>query len=342
MKLDLFFMKILFNTFFILFIVVILFWLVFWLYSHKTYNLEYGISFNQNHATSLGLNWKTVYIDLLEELNPRYIRIAAMWSQIEEKQGIYNFSDIDWMMNMATKYGTKVLLVVGQKAPRWPECHVPAWLAEIDTVDARKEALLTYVRETVLRYKKNPSLELWQVENEAFIRFAFGDCSQFDQDAVLEEVALVRSLDPDRKIVMTDSGELSSWRRPSKIGDIFGTTMYRIVRTPRGHIFSYDWLPAGFYRIKAKLWGIDYKNFFVAELQAEPWFTDSSPLDTSVDDMEETMNPDRLQKHFEYASSVGASRVYLWGVEWWYFMKEKRADSRYWDIAQEYISSLKN
>jgi len=277
---------------------------------------------------------------MLTELQPKYIRIAAMWSEIEEIQGLYDFSDIDWMMNMAAKYDAKIVLVVGQKAPRWPECHVPAWLDTLSTEEAKKEALLSYVKETVLRYKKNPALELWQVENEAFIRFEFGDCANFDRDAVYEELALVRELDPERKIVMTDSGELASWRKPSKLGDIFGTTMYRIVRTPGGRIFSYDWLPAGFYRLKAKFWGKQYEDFFVSELQAEPWFTDVTPLDTPIEKMEETMNPDRLHAHLDYASHVGASRVYLWGVEWWYFMKEKRNDSRYWDIMQEQIISV--
>ncbi len=312
----------------------VLLWIIFWAFSHKTYNVEYGISFNQNHATHLGLEWKDVYREMLEELKPQYVRVAAMWSEIEEEKGEYDFSDIDWMMNMAAKYDSKVVLVVGQKAPRWPECHVPEWIHTYEAPDAKKH-LLDYVQETVLRYKKHPALELWQVENEAFIRFEFGNCEGFDVDAVYEEVALVRELDPDRKIVMTDSGELATWRRASKTGDIFGTTLYRIVRTPGGRIFSYDFLPAGFYRLKAKFWKKTPETFFVSELQAEPWFTDTNPLDTSIDDMEETMNPERLEKHLDYSSRVGASRVYLWGVEWWYYMQTERGDSRYWDIIAE-------
>jgi hypothetical protein len=306
-------------------------WVLFWMYSYKTYNVEYGISFNQNHADSLGLDWKQVYTDMLQELQPKYVRVAAMWSEIEEEKGTHSFSDIDWMMNMAAKYNTKIVLVVGQKAPRWPECHVPTWIGGYSTEEV-KGYLLDYVRETILRYKKHPALELWQVENEAFIRFEFGNCEGFNLDAVYEEVDLVRELDPDRKIVMTDSGELATWRRPSKTGDIFGTTLYRIVRTPSGRIFSYDFLPAGFYRLKARFWNKTESEFFVSELQAEPWFTDSDPLNASVEEMEETMNPERFQKHLNYASHVGASRVYLWGVEWWHYMKSKRGDSRYWDI----------
>ncbi len=325
-------MKILIHILIGIIVTLAILWFVFFLFSHKTYNVEYGISFNQNHATHLGLEWKDVYREMLEELKPQYVRVAAMWSEIEEEKGEYDFSDIDWMMNMAAKHNSKVVLVVGQKAPRWPECHVPAWLDTLSTEQAKKEFLLDYVQETVLRYKKHPALELWQVENEAFIRFEFGNCEGFDVDAVYEEVDLVRELDPDRKIVMTDSGELATWRRASKTGDIFGTTLYRIVRTPSGRIFSYDFLPAGFYRLKARFWNKQESEFFVSELQAEPWFTDATPLDTSIAEMEETMNPKRLEKHLNYSSRVGASRVYLWGVEWWYYMKNDRGDSRYWDM----------
>jgi len=27
--------------------------------------------------------------------------------------------------------------------------------------------------------------------------------------------------------------------------------------------------------------------------------------------------------------------VYLWGVEWWQFMRTQHDDARYWDIAKE-------
>ncbi len=326
-------MKIFLNVLLIIVIILVLLWLIFWMYSHKTYDVEYGISFNQNHATSLGLEWKDVYRDMLTELQPEFIRIAAMWKEVEPVHGEFDFVDVDFMMEEAAAHGTKVLLVVGQKAPRWPECHVPEWIVGYTKQDAKKD-VLAYVETVVERYKDHPALELWQVENEAFIHFKFGECEGFNRDVVPEEIALVRSLDTEHEIVMTDSGELSTWRKPSKLGDKFGTTLYRIVQTPSGTTFSYSWLPAGFYRIKAALLGITYENFFVAELQAEPWFTNSNPIDTSTEKMEETMNPERFQAHLQYASRVGASRVYLWGVEWWYVMKEVHDDARYWDIAK--------
>jgi hypothetical protein len=310
-------------------------YIVFFLLSLRRYDVEWGISFNQNHASYLGFDWKKVYSEMLSDLKPQHIRIAAMWSNIERDKGKYDFSEIDWMMDQAEKNGTKVLLVIGQKAPRWPECYVPSWL-DLSQSDAKKH-FFEYVFKTAERYKKHKALLMWQVENEPFINFKFGDCAKYDINYVEEEVSVVQKIDSDHKIVITDSGELSTWFDATRLGDIFGTTMYRIVRTPGGYIFNYDWVPAGFYWFKARILGKDFNSFMVAELQAEPWFFDPNPNNTTISEQEKTMNLERLKKHIDYSQRVGASKVYLWGVEWWYWMKE-RGNSAYW----EEIKSLLN
>ncbi len=305
-----------------------------WFASRIKYHVDYGISFNRQHAQFLGLVWEKAYIDMLDELKPRYIRLSATWNEAESEQGKFKSPEIDWQMAEADKRGIKVALVVGQKAPRWPECHVPGW-AESLSAEEYKQELLDYIKTIVERYKNNPALEIWQVENEPFIRFRFGNCERFDESLVKEEINLVKSLDQAHKIMITDSGELSTWRKASRAGDIFGTTLYRVVRTPGGHVWTYDWLPAAFYRLKAKFWSLDIKNVFVSELQAEPWFVDSNPNSASIAEQEETMNPERLQKHFDYVSRIGVTRAYLWGAEWWYWMKEKQGDARYWNFVKE-------
>ncbi|NCO05141.1 MAG: cellulase family glycosylhydrolase [Candidatus Magasanikbacteria bacterium] len=316
-------------------ITVIILYAVLWIVSQKTYSVEFGISFNQNHAESLGLDWKKVYTDMLEELSPKYIRIAAMWSQIEAVKTEFNFDDVDFMMEKAKEHGTKVVLVVGQKAPRWPECHVPGWL-DYSQEESRNH-LSTYITKVVERYKDNEALEMWQVENEPYIRFVFGECTGYDKEFVADEIALVKKLDPQHKIMITDSGELASWHQASKAGDVFGTTLYRIVKTPKGHIFTYDFLPPAFYRWKAFFWGVELQDFFIAELQAEPWFSDSTPMDTPIVEQEQTMNPERLKQHLLYAQKIGSPRAYLWGVEWWYYMNQAHNDNRYWNIVKEAI-----
>lgn len=305
--------------------------------SQKRYPVEWGISFNQDHAASLGLDWKKAYTDMLSELKPKYIRIAAMWSDVEAQQGTYNFSNVDYMMNEAKKHGAKVLLVVGQKAPRWPECHIPTWVTP--EIADKQEKLFAYVKAVGERYKSHEALEIWQVENEPFIRFPFGECGLFREDAVKQEIQLVKSIDAKHKVLVTDSGELSTWRLASRAGDLFGTTVYRIVRHTSGVFLVYDWVPAAFYRFKAKLWGRPVSEMFVAELQAEPWFTTAGPKDTPIEEQEKSMNPLRLEKHMDFVEHIGVPRAYLWGVEWWYWMKKERNDSRYWELVRNKIAS---
>jgi hypothetical protein len=317
--------------------IIVIFYIASWLFSFKKFDVDYGISFNQNHASSLGLDWRETYKAMLVDLQPKHLRIAAMWSEVEKVKYEYDFADVDFMMDEAEKAGSKVILVIGQKAPRWPECHVPGWVGSYTSGEAA-DHLRIYVRAAVRRYKNHPALEIWQVENEAFIPFEFGDCHGFRKELIYDEINIVRDLDPDRKIIITDSGELSTWADAGKLGDLFGTTMYRIVRTPSGGIFTYDWLPAGFYRLKSFfMTKRGYEEFFVSELQAEPWFTDAGAENTPVEEQEKTMNPERLEKHMDYAEHVGASRVYLWGVEWWYWMKEKNSDARYWELIKNRI-----
>lgn len=319
---------------FALVIVIGLLYIFLWLSSRRVYSVEYGISFNQNHAAFLGLDWQQAYAAMLADLRPKYVRIAAMWSEAEKAKGRYDFAAVDWMMNQAGERGAKVILAIGQKAPRWPECHVPEWVTDSKKEEV-EERLMAYLQQTVDRYRVHPALEIWQVENEPFIKFRFGACQRYRADLVAGEIALVRRLDPNHKIMITDSGELSFWRRAIKAGDIFGTTLYRIVRTPGGRIWTYDWLPAAHYRYKAKIWGQDLDQMFISELQAEPWFTSNDPNNTMVKVQEETMNPDRLLQHLNYAARIGAPRAYLWGVEWWYWMKVQNNDDRYWNIVQE-------
>ncbi len=307
-----------------------------WWENSKTFPVEYGISFNQNYATDLGLDWKKVYSDMLTELNPKYIRIAAMWSEVEPIRGEYDFADVDYMMNLARDNGTQVILVVGQKAPRWPECHVPEWVNYNDPLT--EQHLLKYIGTVVNRYRGHEALEFWQVENEPYIRFRFGECEDYNEAIVSKEIEHVQFLDPEHPVILTDSGELSTWRRAISEADYFGTTLYRIVRMQNGLVFTYDWVPAVFYRWKAQFWGQDLSKMFVSELQAEPWFTSGDPLTTSIERQEKTMNPKRLQRHLEYVKHIGVSRAYLWGVEWWYFMKEEHGEEQYWEIVHDVIA----
>lgn len=314
------------------------FYITLHLLSIRKYPVEYGISFSKSHSNYLGLDWRANYLAMLDDLKPKYVRVLANWNEIEVQKDMYYMDEIDWQVSEAEKRGVKLVIVLGQKAPRWPECHVPDWSISLNLEEYQKK-LFDYIEYIVNRYKDNPALEIWQVENEPFIRFTFGECKNFKLELVPEEIKLVKKLDSKHKIMITDSGELSTWRLSSKYGDILGSTLYRVVRMPGGKIFDYDWLPASFYRLKARFWGKNQDNFYISELQAEPWFTNGTPLDTDISIQEETMNLERLEKNLDYSKRVGASRSYIWGVEWWYWLKEKQNKKEYWDTIKQKIGN---
>ena len=113
--------------------------------SQKKYPVAYGLSFNRQYAAAIGLVWQDVYLKMLEELKPKYVRLAATWSETEPQAEKFNTADVDWQMAEAAKRNIKIVLVVGQKAPRWPECHIPEWTKKLND-EEYKIALLNYVK----------------------------------------------------------------------------------------------------------------------------------------------------------------------------------------------------
>jgi hypothetical protein len=327
------FSKIFIRLVIVVLILLVAFYLVLWGLSFKKYSPVFGISYDPDYALYLGLDWKQAYTNILDELKPKYLRISAPWDDIEPKINAYDYTRTDFMLSEAQKRNVKVTLVVGQKVPRWPECHIPSWTAPLSP-SQRQEELLNYVQMILNRYKNNSAVEYWQVENEPFINFPFGECKLFNSESVYSEIELVRKLDPTRQIIITDSGELSSWKESARAGDVLGTTLYRSVKSVFGMTFSYDWLPAGYYRLRATIWNKPAESFFISELQAEPWFGSLSPQNISESEVDETLSVKRLAKNIEFAKKVGASRVYFWGAEWWYWLKIERNDSRYYEIGK--------
>jgi hypothetical protein len=100
---------------------------------------------------------------------------------------------------------------------------------------------------------------------------------------------------------------------------------------------SYDFLPPIFYRKKAAILKKllpNLKDIIIVELQAEP-FTGNIPI--NVDTLERQFGRfdfDRFQKHIRYARSVGYSQTYLWGVEWWAWLKNEASHPEFWDEAR--------
>jgi len=70
------------------------------------------------------------------------------------------------------------------------------------------------------------------------------------------------------------------------------------------------------------------------ELQAEPWGP-KLLYDTSLEEQKKTMTPAKFSENLGFAKKTGLDTFYLWGGEWWYWMKEKQEDNSFWNQAKE-------
>ncbi len=136
----------------------------------------WGVSFTKSFAEYLGLDWRNVYLEALDDLGIKRFRIGLNWDEVEMTPGRLNFTDFDWMFDEAEKRNVKIILAVGRKLPRWPECRTPEWAKSLSE-EARQERILKYLEESLNHFKNRRTLIAWQIENEPFFRFFGSGCS---------------------------------------------------------------------------------------------------------------------------------------------------------------------
>lgn len=285
--------------------------------------ITYGMSFNTLYARELGLDWVETYDAILDDLGVRHLRLAAHWPMIEPEMDVYNFSELDYQIERAEEVGADAIMAVGRRLPRWPECHVPSWAAEL-AWEEQKVHILEQIELVVTRYRDSEAVTYWQVENEPYLAlFATEHCDPLDEDFLLEEIELVRSLDPTRPILVTDSGNLGTWIGPYKHGDVFGTSVYVHFWNPELGQFR-TILPPFVYRVKENLLSLVFGNkpTILVELSAEPWLI-APIVDVDIETQFSRMNMEKFEDILSYAAATRYDTQYLWGAEWWYWLIDK-------------------
>lgn len=286
--------------------------------------IKWGANFSISQAVYVaGDEWRQLYLSLLDELKPQRLRLMAYWPVIEPARGKFDFSQIDYLLAQAGSRNIEVILVLGRKQPRWPECHHPEWFEGLEQ-EEQGEAVTQMLEASVTHFKKFANIKAWQIENEPF--FVFGEnCPAVKKDLFKRELALVKRLDPDRPIVVTDSGEKGTWLPAAWAGaDIFGSTMYRTVYHDRRQKYITYPIPPALYRIRTSLLRLLSKTDQIigVELQAEPWFT-TDVYQTPLAEQVRLMNKAVFWQNIEYARAVGFEENYLWGAEWWYWARQQ-------------------
>jgi hypothetical protein len=290
----------------------------------------FGVTFSSAYATSLGLDWRRTYLATLDELQVKHLRLPVYWNEVNPSEGEYVWNDLDWMMEQAAAHGAEVTLAIGRKVPRWPECHIPTWVTD----EQQSKELLAYLELLVMRYDASTALVRWQVENEPL--FPFGGCPVPDPELLEEELTLVHSLS-EHPIMLTASGENEVWIDTAIRADVLGVSLYRTTWNDLTGYFIYPLGPE-FYRLKSALARSFVDGIVLSELQAEPWFQ-KAQLDTPLADQVKMFTPDELEEQLLGATLVGFDEIYLWGVEWWYWLNVQ-GEEEMWKKAKEVYGAL--
>jgi hypothetical protein len=296
--------------------------------------INYGVSFNTMYARELNLDWEVVYRAILNDLGVRKFRLAAHWNLVEPQDDQWNFVELDKQVELAREKDADVILAVGRRLPRWPECHIPHWAIDKSWEDQQEE-IKEYLNVVVNRYKGYENIIYWQVENEPYLEvFAKEYCGNLDEDFLQEEIDLVKKIDPSRDILVTDSGNLGTWISPWKKGDLFGTSVYVYLWNKEIGPFK-SYLPPSFYRFKTSLMellGGDKKSMLI-ELSLEPWLL-QPVVETPTSVQLERMDITKFREIIKFAKETKFEDQYLWGAEWWYYMNQN-GSPEFWDEAKK-------
>ena len=308
--------------------------------------VQVGISFSPSRAGYLGLDYRSAF-KRLEAMHFRVIRLSSYWDQVD-KEG---YDQLDWLMSEAQRARQPIALTVGMKALGWPEFFVPTSVKDLTGLSQGQDvasdsslraATLAFVESTVRRYRDNPALVAWQVENEPFNR-AGPQRLWIDAKFLRDEITSVRQLDGRHRPLIVnafshvnlifdqasarqgfdlrqllgfdaDSAESDSLAVLNR-GDVLGLDVYTAIGYQflgQDHLSraDADW-PDRLARVRdlAKRQG---KQAWITEAQAEPW---ESTEDTYTDP--KSTSPAAIRSVFENLKDAGYGTVLFWGSEYW-------------------------
>jgi len=306
-------------------------------YIHSQANkpLQLGVSFIPSYARSLGLDPKDT-MDGLLDINVKNFRLVSYWNETEPSPGEYNFSELDWQFQKAEAADAKIILTLGLRQPRWPECHMPDWASK-EPKSVWQPQLEAFMAKTVERYKNSPSLAGYQLENEYFLQ-GFGICTDFSRDRLISEYNLIKKIDPSTPIIVPRSNNALGFPIGEPLPDEFSISIYKRVwdQGVTKRYLQYPF-PAWFYGFLAGTQQIFLdRNMMIAELQAEAWPANGQPIsDTSLAEQNKSINAERLNDNFEFGKDTGMKQINMWGAEYWYYRLIILDEPSLWNVAKQ-------
>ncbi|HEX6032206.1 MAG TPA: beta-galactosidase [Tepidiformaceae bacterium] len=293
---------------------------------------------------------------VLSGLGAKYVRISVHWDEVEPREGVYDFSLLDALLAEADRHGAKVLLTVGMKGQRHPEFYIPNWaLQRSHTPEGGIPADDPYLHDRALEMvaavvshtAASPAIDSWSAENEPFIASPRASNWRLTPEWVAEVRDTIRANDPLGRLVLAAHAQHfvfdRRWQDALDAGDILGASIYPF----RDHrVLGIDFVVpileigpiAPNYAYQAREARDQGKQFWITEMQGEPWIH-TDPRTVGPDNASPNLTESKFRKSVEYARKTGASRVYLWGAEWWLYQKDHYHDDWWWDLAREVIAT---
>ena len=290
---------------------------------------RYGVSFSLKQCQSFGLDAGETLAWLLHDAGFRRFRLMSYWDEHEPAPGMYDFAALDRQVAEVARAGGVVTLCLGARQPRWPESHWPAWAWQASKPE-RTAALLRYIEMVVKRYRDNPAIASYQLENEALLK-SFGERPEVDRRRLRAEFDLVKQLDPSRPVIMSTS---TSWGIPlwRPMPDIVGFSYYQIVHT--GRRYTTAWHTPRLHRLRRRLIRLAKRRpVFIHELQLEPWGP-AAIWNMPLGEQDKSMSPDQIRRNLALARQVGVYPIDLWGGEWWYWRLKHHGDPSIWQAVR--------
>jgi hypothetical protein len=305
--------------------------------------MVYGTSFIPDYASSLGVDPQKTMDALINDVGVKRFRLVSYWSDIETSPGTYDWSQLDWEFAKANAAHATVTLSVGLRQPRWPECHAPSWIDTSKPENTWYPQLSQFMQAVVNRYKSNPALVSYELENEYFLK-AFGQCQNFDRQRLVNEFALVKKTDPKHPVIISRSNNGIGTPLYAPTPDEFGISIYkRVWDAGVTHRYIEYPQPAWYYGFLAGVQKITTgKDMIIHEMQAEAWPPHGMGIaDTSLAEQNKSIDAKRLQGRFEFAKATGMKTADLWGSEYWYYRMEVLHDPSLWNVAKQEYSHTK-
>ena len=311
----------------------------------------WGANFSCKRAEYLGQNCDVALASVLDDLGVRRLCLSVYWSDVEQTPGQYDFSAIDRQLAALSARDAKAFVTIGMKAQRYPEYWLPTWLRLEAKIPPNafpednpliQQYLFPFLTAAAAHLAAQPAVEALQVDNEPFVP-SRGQANgwRIRQDFLLREIAAIRAGAPPLPLAISHASWLRSddtWRWIVDQVDVLAQAVY--TKRQRGpwpwlYIFPYRFgpftpnLPGQAAEARRRS-----KQLWIGELQAEPFEERTIDPRRRATNGLGSFSPRWLADNVRLARRSQATRAYLWGVEWWLYLKEQRDEPALWEAGR--------